>query len=76
MYALDMRVHGIHIMYNVKMSMKGSSYIGHEFECSGTIAMHWYTTKHCIAWVCVHDTKLALRLVLNYVGSGIGRSPN
>ena len=26
--------------------------------------------------MCVQDTDLALRLVLNYVGSGIGQSPN
>ena len=40
-----------------------------QFHCIGV-------QQHCITWVCVHDTDLALRLVLNYVGSGIGRSPN
>ena len=57
------------------MSMQRSSYIGHEFEFSGTIALHWCTTNHHITWVCVHGTDLALRLGLNCVGSGMGRSP-
>ena len=73
--ALDMRVHGTHLVYKVKISIWRSSYIEHEFECSDTIALHWCTTNHLITWVCVHGTDLALRLVLNCVGSGMGRSP-
>ena len=59
-----------------KMSMYSiGTYIAHEFECSGTIAFHWCTKNQRIKWVCVHGIDLALRLVLNCVGSGMGRSP-
>ena len=76
--ALDMRVHGTPLVYKVKCPCRGLHTLGmslSEFECSATIALHWCTKNHHITWVCVHGTDLALRLVLNCVGSGMGRSP-
>ena len=76
--ALDMRVHGTHVVYKVKCPCRGPHTLGmslSEFECSGTIALIWCTINHRITWVCVHGTDLALRLVLNCVGSGMGRNP-
>ena len=73
-----MRVHGTHLVYKVKCPRRGLHTLGmslSEFECSDTIALHWCTKNHRITWVCVHGTHLALCLVLNYVGSGMGRSP-
>ena len=70
--ALDMSVHSTHIVYGVECPCRGF-HIDHGFECSGT---------NCIALVCgnttlhqcVHGTDLALHLVLNHVGLGMGRS--
>ena len=76
--ALDMRVHGTHLVYKAKYPCRGLHTLGmslSEFECSGIIALQWCTKIHRITWVCVHGTDLALCLVLNYVGSGMGRSP-
>ena len=73
-----MRVHGTHLVYKVKCPCRGLHTLGlslSEFEYIGTIALHWCTKNHRITWVCVHATDLALRLVLNYVGSRMGRSP-
>ena len=73
--ALDMRVHGTHLVYKVKCPCRGLHTLGmslSEFEFSGTIALHWCTTNHRITWVCVNGTDLALRLLLNCVGSGMG----
>ena len=73
-----MRVHGTQLVYKVKCPCNGLHTLGmslSEFECTGTIALHWCTTNHHITWVCVHGTDLALHLVLNCVGSGMGRSP-
>ena len=73
-----MRVHGTHLVYKVKCPYRGLHTLGmslSEFECRGTIALHWCRKNHCITLVCVHGTDLALRLVLNCVGSGMGRSP-
>ena len=73
-----MRVHGTHLVYMVKCPCRSLHTLGmslSEFKCSGTIALHWCTKNHRITWVCVHGTDLALWLVLNYVGSGMGRSP-
>ena len=70
-----MRVHGTHLVYKVKFLCRGLHTLGmnlSEFECSGTIALHWCRTNHHITCVCVHGTDLALRLVLNCVGSGMG----
>ena len=76
--ALDMRVHGTHLVYKVKCPCRCLHTLGmslSESECNGTFALHWCMTNHRITWVCVHGTDLALRLVLNCVGSGMGRSP-
>ena len=73
-----MRVHGTHLVYKVKCPCRGLHTLGmllSEFECTGTIALHWCMTNHCITWVCVHGTDLKLRFVLNCLGSGMGRSP-
>ena len=73
--ALDIRVHGTHLVYKVKCPCRGLHTLGmslSEFEGSCTIALHWCTTNNCITWVCVHGTDLALRLVLYCVGSGMG----
>ena len=73
-----MRVHGTHLVYNLKCQCRGLHTLDmslSEFECSGTIALHWCMKNHRITWVCVHGTDLALRLVLDCVGSGTGRSP-
>ena len=39
------------------------------------IALHWCVVILHYIGVCVHGTDLALRLVLNRVGLGMGRSP-
>ena len=73
-----MRVHGTHLVYKVKCPCRGLHTLGmslSEFECTGTIALHLCMINHHITWVCVHGTDLALRLVLNCVGSRMGRSP-
>ena len=75
--ALDMRVHGTHVVYKVKCPCRGPHTLGmslSEFECSDTIALIWCMTNHRITWVCVHGTDLALRLMLNCVGLGMGRN--
>ena len=64
-----MRVHSTHLVYKVKCPCRGLHTLGmslSEFECTCTIALHWFV---------VHGTDLALRLVLNCVGLGMGRSP-
>ena len=73
-----MRVHGTQLVYKVKCPCRGLHTLGmslSEFESTGTIALHWCMTNHRITGVCVHGTDLALRLVLNCVGSRMGRSP-
>ena len=78
MCALDMRVHGTHLVYKLKCPCSGLHTLSmslSEFKCSGTIALHWCKKNHCITWVRLHGTDLALHLVLNCVGSGMGRSP-
>ena len=73
-----MRVHGTHLVYKVKCSCRGLYTLGKslsEYECSGTITLHWCTKNHRITWVRVHGTDLALRLLLNCVGLGMRRSP-
>ena len=63
-----MRVHGTHLVYKVKCPCRGLHTLGmslSEFECNGTIALHWCMKNHRITWVCVHGTNLVLRLVLN-----------
>ena len=73
-----MRVHVTHLVYKVKCPCRGLHTLGmslSEFECSGTISLHWCITNHFITWVCVHGTDLALGLVLNCVGSRMGWIP-
>ena len=62
--ALDMSVHSTHIVYGVECPCRGLH----------TLVMGLSVVAQ-IAWVCVHGTDLVLRLVLNRVGLGMGRSP-
>ena len=73
-----MRVHGTHLVYKAKYPCRGLHTLGmslSEFEYSGTIALPWCTKNHRITWVYVYGADLALCLLMNYVGSRMGRSP-
>ena len=72
--ALDMSVHSTYIVYGVECPCRGLHTLVMGLSTVAQIALHWCAVTR-ITWVCVHGTDLALRLVLNCVGLGMGRSP-
>ena len=72
--ALDMSVYGTHIVYGVVRQCRGLYTLVMGLSAVAQIALHWCAVTR-ITWVCAHGTDLALHLVLNCVGLGMGRSP-
>ena len=69
--ALDMSVHSTYIVYGVECPCRGFHTLVMGLSAATQIALHWCAvTPHYIR-VC---TDLALHLVLNHVGLGMGRS--
>ena len=72
--ALDMRVHGTHLVYKVKCPCRGLHTLG--MSLSVVAQLHCIGVRQItISHRCVHGTDLALRLVLNCVGSRMEQSP-
>ena len=72
--ALNMSVHSTYIVYGVECPCRGLHTLVMGLSAVAQIALHWCTVTR-ITWVYVHGTNLALRLVLNRVGLGMGRRP-
>ena len=71
--ALDMSVHSTHIVYGVECPCRGLHTLVMALSAVAQIALHWCAlTPH---YMKVHGTDLELRLVLNCLGLGMGRSP-
>ena len=73
--ALDMSVHSTHIVYGVECPCRGLHTLVMGLSAVAQIALHWCAITPCYMGVCVYGTDLVLRLVLNRVGLGMGRSP-
>ena len=71
--ALDMSLPSTHIVYGVECPCRGLHTLVMGLSAVAQIALHWcVVTPHYMK--CVPGTDLALRLVLNHVGLGMGRN--
>ena len=72
--ALDMSFHSTHIVYGVECPCRGLHTLVMGLNVVAQIARHCCAGTPCYMGVCTWYS-LVLRLVLNRVGLGMGRSP-